>query len=235
LGGALAARLGWSPLAATFRLAGGLDDFADLEHPVNRVASFADWPAVQACFGHSAVVAAAAGRRRLLDLYAVPYRPQDRLHAAGFLGEAVDSAGLWATLFQKAGVDLLCPFLDSRVVRLALNLAPEVRYRFRRPKDLLKRALARHAGEELARRCKLGFGQPIFEWLAPGGQLAPLVGRLGTHDFVEPGTLRRVRCRPTWFLYSLVVYDVWHQQFITGDCRLQIADCRLEADALRDR
>src|SRR5205085_5734410 len=141
----------------------------DLEHPVNRVAAFADWPAVDACFGASAVTAAAAERRRLLDRFSVPYRAQDRLHAAGFLGEAMDSAGLWATLFQRAGVDLLCPFLDSRMLRLALNLAPEVRYRFRRPKDLLKRALARHAGPALAMRSKLGFGQPSFEWLAPGG------------------------------------------------------------------
>ncbi len=235
LAGAVAGRLGWSRLAATFRLAGGLDDFADLEHPVNRVAAFADWPAVEACFGPQAVAAAAAGRRRLLDLYAVPYRPQDRLHAAGFLGEAVDSAGLWATLFQRAGVDLLCPFLDSRIVRLALNLAPQVRYRFRRPKDLLKRALARHAGAELANRCKLGFGQPIFEWLAPGGQLAPLVGGLGTHSFVEADTLRRVRRRPTWFLYSLVVYDVWHRLFVEGAGeRVRVSEERFCEASLND-
>ena len=215
LAGAVSGGLGWSRLAATCRLADHLDDFADLDHPVNHVAAFADWQAVEACFGPSAVAAAAAERRRLLDLYRVPYQPQDRLHAAGFLGEAMDSAGLWATLFSRAGVDLLCPFLDSRMVRLALNLTPEVRYRFRRPKYLLKRALARHGGEELATRCKLGFAQPIFEWLAPGGQLADLVGRIGAHSFVEPQALERTRREPTWFLYSLVVYDTWHRQFIS--------------------
>jgi asparagine synthase (glutamine-hydrolysing) len=229
LAGAVAARLGRSRLAATCRLADHLDDFSDLEHPVNRVAAFADWPAVEACFGASAVAAAAAERRRLLDLYRVSYRAQDRLHAAGFLGEAMDSAGLWATLFQRAGVDLLCPFLDSRMLRLALNLAPEVRYRFRRPKDLLKRALARHAGEALATRAKLGFGQPIFEWLAPGGQLASLTGRVAGHPFVEPQTLRRVRREPTWFLSSLVVYDVWHRLFITG--RPEVRNQRPEVSA----
>jgi asparagine synthase (glutamine-hydrolysing) len=201
-------------LAATCRLANRLEDFADLEHPVNRAAVFADWEAVGACFGAQAVAAAAADRRRLLDLYAVPHEPMDRLHAVGFLGEAMDSAGLWTTLFNRAGADLLCPFLDSRMLRLALNLAPEVRYRFRRPKDLLKRALARRAPAELATRVKLGFGQPIFEWLAPGGQLAPLIARLDRHDFVDPGVLARVRRKPTWFLYSLLVYDTWHRLFI---------------------
>src|SRR6185437_16626013 len=130
-------------------------------------------------FGTRAVTEAAAERRALLRLYAVPDCPQEQLHAAGFLGEAMDSASLWTTLFNRAGADLLCPFLDSRMLRLALNLAPEVRYRFRRPKDLLKRALARQAPGELAVRTKLGFGQPIFEWLAPGGQLRPMVERLG--------------------------------------------------------
>jgi asparagine synthase (glutamine-hydrolysing) len=209
--------LGWSRLAATCRLADHIEDLGDLDHPVNRVAVFADWPAVEACFGASAVTAAALDRRRLLDRFSVPYRAQDRLHAAGFLGEAMDSAGLWATLFQRAGVDLLCPFLDSRMLRLALNLAPEVRYRFRRPKDLLKRALARHGAAGLATRCKLGFGQPIFEWLAPGGQLAGLVERIAEHDFIDPDTLRRTSRQPTWFLYSLLVYDAWHRLFILGE------------------
>ena len=165
-----------------------MNDFNDLEHPVNRVASFADWDAVRDVFRRRRPwpTPRPAGAA-LLDRLAVPPSPLDRLHGAGFLGEAVDSASLWTTLFNHAGTDLFCPFLDSRMLRFALNLPPAVRYRFRRPKDLLKRALERLAPAELARRRKLGFGQPIFEWLAPGGQLRPLVERIGAHDFVPPG------------------------------------------------
>jgi hypothetical protein len=104
-----------------------------------------------------------------------------------------------------------------------------VRYRFRRPKDLLKRALARHAGPALAMRSKLGFGQPIFEWLAPGGQLEEMVEAIGEHNFVDAETLRRTRKQPTWFLYSLLVYDAWHRQFLTPENKpSQIEDCRLK-------
>jgi asparagine synthase (glutamine-hydrolysing) len=213
IAGAVTGLFGASRLAATCRLANHVDDFTYPGHPVNNVAVFTDWPAVEACFGEAGL-AAARERRRLLDLYCVPYEALDRLHAAGFLGEAMDSAGLWVTLFNRAGVDLLCPFLDSRMLKLALNLPPQVRYRFRRPKDLLKRALARRAPAELATRCKLGFGQPIFEWLSSGGQLRHLVERLRRHDFVEPATLRRLLHRPTWFLYSLLCYDTWHRLFI---------------------
>jgi asparagine synthase (glutamine-hydrolysing) len=216
LAGAAARKMGMPLLAATCRLANCLDDFNDLEHPINRIAAFADWPAVEECFGADAADHAARNRRHLIDLYGVNYEAQDRLHAAGFLGEAMDSAGLWVTMFNRAGLDLLCPFLDSRMLRLALDLPPAVRYRFRKPKDLLRRALARRAPAELATRSKLGFGQPIFEWLAEGGQLRSTVEHLGVHEFVEPSVLARVKQQPTWFLYSLLCYDTWHRLFIEG-------------------
>jgi asparagine synthetase B (glutamine-hydrolysing) len=100
------------------------------------------------------------------------------------------------------------------MLRFALNLPPAVRYPFRRPKELLKRALERVAPREVARRRKLGFGQPIFEWLAPGGQLRPLVERIGVYDFVRPETLAQAKAAPNWFLYSLLCYDLWHKMFI---------------------
>ena len=129
--------------------------------------------------------ASGGGAAGMLDRFRMPPKPLDRLHGAGFLGEAVDSASLWTTLFNRAGADLLCPFLDSRMLRFALNLPPDVRFRFRtaeRPAQT--RAGAARAAGELAQRGKLGFGQPIFEWLAPGGQLRPLVDRIEPHDFV---------------------------------------------------
>src|SRR6185312_12709979 len=54
-GAFLSGALGWSRLAATFRLANRMNDFAYLQHPMNQVAAFADWPAVEACFGSRAV------------------------------------------------------------------------------------------------------------------------------------------------------------------------------------
>jgi len=210
----LAGLAGWDGLRDACRLAGKLHDSASLDHPVNQVAAFADWAAVRDCFGADAVARAAAGRRALLERFAVPDRPQDLLHAAGFLGEAIDSASLWTTLFQRQGADLLCPFLDSRVVQFGLNMSPRVRYRFRRPKDLLRRALARHVPAPLANRGKLGFGQPIFEWLALGGQLRPLAERIGPHPFVARGVLARSLARPNWFLSSLLCYDLWHRLYI---------------------
>lgn len=210
----IAGLIGWDSLRRTIDLAGRRFDETSPDHPVNQVASFTDRAMVVRCFGEEAVCEAEAKRRALLDRYEVGSDPLDRLHAAGFLGEAMDSAGLWATLFQRAGVDLLCPFLDSRMLRLALNLPSQVRYTFRRPKAVLKTALAHRTTSEIATRVKLGFGQPIFEWLQPEGQLAALVARIDGHGLPRPELLRESMQRPTWFTYSAMCYGVWHRLFV---------------------
>jgi asparagine synthase (glutamine-hydrolysing) len=213
-GKALAGAAGRYWLPAAFDVAEHAYDFTHWGHPLNRVAVFADWDAVRACFGDDGVDTALAYRRQLLEQLAVGDDPLECLHAVGYLGEAVDSASLWTTLFNAAGAELRCPYLDSRVLRLALSLPPAQRFRYRRPKDLLKRALARHVPRELAYRFKLGFGQPIFEYLAPGGPLRPWVERIGSYDFVDRASLLAALARPNWFLYSLLCFDIWHKLFI---------------------
>ncbi len=201
-------------VGSTLWLADHLGAVGEFAHPVNRAAVFTDWAGVAACFGEPAVADALADRRALLDHFSVPDEPMDRLHAIGYLAEATDSASLWTTLFNRAGADLCCPFLDSRMLRFVVNLAPDARFRFRRPKALLKAALVRNGAGALAHRSKLGFGQPIFEWLAPGGQLRPLVEQIGTYDFVDRRTLQSSLACPNWFLYSLLCFDLWHKLFI---------------------
>lgn len=210
----VSAGLGWRRLHEHLWLARHLHDLNHPAHPANRVAVFADEPAVRACFGEGAVEAALAERRALLDHYRVPETPLDRLHGAGYLGEAADSASLWTALFNHAGADLFSPFLDSRVLRLALNIEPRYRFPYRNPKALLKAALARHVPRVLAYRSKLGFGQPVFEWMAPGGQLRPWVERIGDYDFVDRKARAIALARPNWFLYNLLCYDIWHRLFI---------------------
>jgi hypothetical protein len=199
---------------ATLWLADNLGSLHDRAHPINHAAIFTNWAAVDACFGSRAVDQALANRRHLLDHFNVPTEPMDRLHAVGYLTEATDSASLWTTIFNRAGADLVCPFLDSRVLRFVMNLGHDARFRFRQPKALLKAALVRNGAGALAHRSKLGFGQPIFEWLSPGGQLRPLVESVGAYDFVDRRALQSSLACPNWFLYSLLCFDLWHKLFI---------------------
>lgn len=210
----LAGKLGRPYLASTLGVADCLHDLGHRKHPVNQIGAFADWDAVSACFGGRAVAEATAYRRTLLAQQRIPDIAEEQVHACGFLGEAMDSAALWTTLFNRWQGDLCCPFLDSRVIGLALSIAPEHRFPAGQPKDLLKRALCRHMPHDLVYRGKLGFGQPIFEWLAPGGQLRAHAEAIDDYPFVEHGALATALARPNWFLYSLLCYDIWHKLFI---------------------
>jgi len=213
-GAALSGLLGWERLRGYFYLADRLYDMEWLAHPVNQVTVWADWPSVEACFGRDAVEGIAARRRELLDEYRIPETPLLRSHAAAFLSSSTNAASLTVNLFAREGAILFCPFLDSRVLRVVMSLAPRQRFRFRRPKSLLKRSLARHGHADLAYRQKLSFGQPIFEWLAPSGQLGTLVGQIDHYDFLDARTVAAAKAKPNWFLFSLLCYDLWHKMYI---------------------
>lgn len=201
-------------LLGAIRMAEFIGNPGHPEHPVNVIGRLADVPAVRECFGSAAVTHAEAERRDLLRHYRVGADPLEQGHMLCFLADASHSAALWTGMLNRSGVDMLCPFFDSRMVRLAVNLETSQRFPFLRPKDLLKRSLARLASPELANRSKLGFGQPIFEWLAPGGQLRPLVERIGKYEFLTRKAHRHALANPNWFLYSLLCFDTWHKVFI---------------------
>jgi asparagine synthase (glutamine-hydrolysing) len=219
MGKALARRVGQARHLEYFKLADSLEELDDLEHPVNQVAMFTNPTAVVRSFGESALDEATAYRRELLSQQHIPDDPLEQVNFAGFLGEAADTASLWTTLFNLEGAEMLCPFLDSRLLRLAMNLDPRVRFPYGKPKHLLKQALKQHAPAWLADRVKLGFGQPVFDWLAPGGPLRPLVDRIDDHEFLGRRGLAAAKESPDWFLYSLLCYDVWHKTFISGTIR----------------
>jgi asparagine synthase (glutamine-hydrolysing) len=209
-----ATALGWGRLHEHLWLANHLHDHADERHPLNQITAYTDWEAVRACFGTRALDAAAAERRTILTGHGIPDNLLVSSHMMCFLADALDTAALWTTLFNREGAEMLLPFQDSRLIRLANSLGLRQRFPFRHPKKLLKTALVRHGLREIAYRPKQGFGQPIFEWLAPGGQLRPWVESIGEYPFVDQASLGRARARPSWFLYSLLCYDVWHKLFI---------------------
>ena len=214
--GALISRLVDKPYwANSFQLAPCLDDFSALNHPVNLASAWTDTPSVIGCFGREAVDAAHAYRRSLLSRYCADSHPVGATHELTLIGEVIDSASLWTATFHHVGVDLYCPFLDSRILRFVGSLPRAIRYPNRQPKRILKDALIRFMPSEMVYRPKLAFGQPIFQWMAPGGPLSPLVERIDPDrfDFLAADVLQRVKQRPNWFLFSLLCYDTWYRQF----------------------
>jgi asparagine synthase (glutamine-hydrolysing) len=212
----MADRLGKEYLAWALRLVGEESNFAHPLHPVNHADTFTHWPSVTACFGKYSIERASASRRELLERYQTRNNPLHAMNAIMFLGDSYDAASHWTTLANTSGAELRFPFLDSRLLRVVMNIDQRYLYRYRKPKIILKQALLRHAPHKMVFRPKLATAQPVFQWLAEGGQLRPLVEKMLRYKFVPRDIMDESLKHPNWFLYSLLCYDLWHKMFIEG-------------------
>ena len=216
--GKVAAAAGKQYWYQSFELANFFNNLSNRAHPVNLGSLWSNVESVDACFGREAVDAAFAQRRELLTQYNVKSDPLNQYHEQTMLGEVADSATLWTGVFHEQGVDMICPFLDSRLIRFVLSMPPELRFQEREPKKVLKDALLKHMPRDMVFRKKLAFGQPIFKWMQTGGELRPMIDAINIddHPFLSAEVLAAEKAKPTWFLFSLLCYDLWNRQFVKG-------------------
>ena len=213
---AVAAKIIGKPYRAeAIRFADHLHDLEKWEHPINSNAAFTDWDDLTSCFGGASVQKALNDRRNLLSVNQVPDDPLHLQHilTIGFLGEAVNTAAYWTAMFNSEGIDMLCPFLDTRMLRATLNIQTNIKFPKQGSKVILKKALSQYVPMEFVRRPKRGFGQPIIKWMGRGGPLHPLVEDIDDYDFLPSGLLEKIANQPNWFLYNLLVFDIWHKNF----------------------
>lgn len=206
--------LGRHDFAASLELADAIGDREDVRHPFNTVAAWNHFESSESCFDRHRIDAALRDRQGLLDRYDAHASETAQCHAIGLFAEGVGTASHWTSIFENQGIKVYCPFLDSRMVRVAHNLEPAVRFNIMMPKATLRESLARHVPRDIAYRPKLSFGQPIFEWMAERGKLRSDVDAIGAHKFVPDEVLRKARANPNWFLYTLLCYDLWSKQFV---------------------
>jgi asparagine synthase (glutamine-hydrolysing) len=208
--------------APILRLANHLTDLNYPQHPQNNAATFTDFNRVEEVFGRNGMLNAMSYRRSLLDAMSVPYDssadPFNLLRAQliGFFGEGIVTATCWCSMFHLHGVEMYNPFQDSRMIRAASNIRIDARFVWGNPKQILKKALSRHVPEEFSRRPKLGFGQPIFSWLAPGGCLYDAVRQIDNQPWLPQKTKQEIQKTPNWFLWTLLCYDLWHKTFFAS-------------------
>ncbi|MDR1268582.1 MAG: asparagine synthase C-terminal domain-containing protein, partial [Planctomycetaceae bacterium] len=207
--------------APIFRLANHVTDLNYPQHPQNNAATFTDFDRVEELFGRDGMLEAMRYRRNILDQMAIPLSSDDdpysllRAQLIGFFGEGIATATYWCSMFHWHGVEMYNPFQDSRMIRVASNIRTDCRFVLGDPKQILKKVLGRYVPEDFIRRPKRGFGQPIFEWLAPGGILRPAVENINNYDWL-PNKIKQniLNQYPNWFLWTLLCYDIWYKEFM---------------------
>jgi asparagine synthase (glutamine-hydrolysing) len=216
LAGKLASITGHATFSARLALADACRDPYHWLHPYNLAGAFADYDALRDCFTGEEIREAFRRRHEYMAGFAGPDDVLSFAHNMAIFCEGANTAATWTALSQGEGVRMYCPYLDSRFLGVAMNFTEDARFDPSLPKATLKHALEGYLPQEIVRRGKLGFGQPIFEWLSAGGQLRELVDEIGKHEFAAPAVVTRLKEHPTWFLYVLLCFDIWYKEHVAA-------------------
>jgi asparagine synthase (glutamine-hydrolysing) len=125
------------------------------------------------------------------------------------------------------GLECRQPFLDRRVVELAVGMPVAYKLGLRRGKKILRRTFADLLPKAILRRPKMGFGVPLGPWFR--GELKDFSRQV----LLDPQALARGYFRPAavaqlldehqagifdhgYRLWSLLVLELWHREWIDG-------------------
>jgi asparagine synthase (glutamine-hydrolysing) len=129
---------------------------------------------------------------------------------------------------MAASVEARVPFLDLDLMAAAEDLPPAFRIRGGTRKHIYRKVVAKWLPKEILSRPKRGFDAPIDHWfrydLAQFLEQALLTPGAACLVYFNPDVIRRLlrdhaggRHDHRRQLYNLLVFEMWHRQFITGD------------------
>jgi len=194
-----------------------LHDFLSPKHPAHMAGiDYVRLKGVSEVFGHEEVARAVSSRQALTRLLGIN----------GSLKQVVHSMALTITCpqaiseqyFQLAshvGLNILHPYLDSRMIKVVSSFRGDKRFPFGRVKSVIKHALRKHVPKKLVRR-KSGWELPVFEWMAEGGVLHPFVKDLKRSQFA--GSTRDLIKMPNNLMWDLITFHLWLKQFNLTEC-----------------
>jgi len=153
------------------------------------------------------------------DPLSVAYQHDHNYYLPDDLLKKVDMASM------ANGFECRAPFLDHRLVELAMKIPPEMKVKHGQTKYLLKKALEPYLPPEILYRKKRGFGAPVGTWLR--GDLRDLVASISTEgwrvgDFLDEKEVLRIRddayldngdWRAPHRLWTLLMLELWCRQY----------------------
>ena len=124
-------------------------------------------------------------------------------------------------------LELRVPLLDHHVLEFGASLPTQFKVKQRETKRVLKAAFSKVIPEEILKRKKAGFPVPYEGWLRNElrSRVADVIlsERAQTRGYFRPRELERLISlnansgRYSKELFSLVILEMWHREFIDGD------------------
>jgi asparagine synthase (glutamine-hydrolysing) len=128
---------------------------------------------------------------------------------------------------MATSIEARVPFLDHKLVELAMNIPSSLKFHHGEKKYILKRALRGHVPDWVLDRPKKGFGTPINEWMLDrlGGMISHELfnsslrkRQLFNYDFIKQllDQQRGGKVNNAFFLWSLLNLSLWYDHWIEG-------------------
>lgn len=125
---------------------------------------------------------------------------------------------------MAASIEARVPFLDNKMIDLAMSLPLSYRQTLLHRKRVLKHVALRHLPAAIVHRRKSGFGVPLATWFAGGGPMGRLMSDVTSgdslSDLLDTGALRRLAQRHRMgdgdhseALWSALNLHLWRQAF----------------------
>ncbi len=127
---------------------------------------------------------------------------------------------------MASSLEVRAPLLDHRLIEFAATVSPDLKYRGRVSKYLLKRHLEGRVPRAAIHRRKQGFELPLAEWLREGALADRARELLLSPRALGRGWLEPARVRRLWRdhrrrvrdhsaqLWALLVLELWHRTFL---------------------
>ena len=185
---------------------------------------YAEWTAVLSA-QERAALSPGLSQAAPFDPPGVAREPLDRALATDLARSMPDQLLFKMDIATMASsLEARAPLLDYRLVEWAARLPSSFKQRGRSRKRLISDALSRHVPAELFNRPKMGFTAPIPGWLRgelyelmTDTLLGPTSRSRGIVDGAAVGRLvseHRAGVEHTRGLWSLLMLELWHQEFI---------------------
>lgn len=123
------------------------------------------------------------------------------------------------------GLELRVPLADPKLVHEFIAMPASLKVTATQSKYLLRRHLQGQLPRTIVRRKKTGLNPPLGHWL--NGPLLPMLddylnpAHIRRAGYFDPATVARMREEHrsgirdhTWRLWSLIVFEEWHRQFL---------------------
>ena len=182
--------------------------------PCNSIAVYANLDIVRRCFGDDVLRKAFMYRREFAADYRDTNHYLEKVHMVDITSDAYDVGAQCQQLFLAYQREQFYPFFEEDILRATFSMNPDTRYiKGMRSKYLLKDILEQRTGSPVARKPK-GFSvfeQDLIEWMRVG-PLRPMVEDIHLPGFLSRVDFTRLLEKPDYFLWELLVYDIYQRR-----------------------